>query len=163
MDQEIADIFAEYEDSRTAESAKLASLKESNIHLMATPLMESESLRISSLAEVFLEWYLFDSNTKKTTKTFLKNEDIADVFTEKQFMNLLCGDACLDDTLIEFVALKLTFSLTLDRLHFLNSCLKKHHRTIIKSNTSVPMRIPLRLIRCRRGGCSCCIIKIVKT
>ena len=133
MDQEIDDIFAEYEDYGTVEVVRLVNTEESSMHLMTTPLMDSECVRISSLSEVFLEWYLFDSNTTKSVATFLKNEGITDVFTEKQFMDVLCGDACLDDTLVEFVALKLPFPLTLDRLHYLNSREKKRHVIVIKS------------------------------
>lgn len=125
MYDEIDDIFKEHEDYGTTEVVKQLNTEWPDIHIMTTPLIESECARISSLAEVFLEWYLFDSNDKKTVKTFLKNEDIANVFTEKQFMDLLCGDACLDDTLVEFVALKLPFPLTFDRLDYLNSCVKK--------------------------------------
>lgn len=135
MAQEIVDVFAEYEGFGQGVN-KLTSVG-SDVHIMLTPLHDSVCLRISSLSEVFLEWYLFDSSTEKNIKIFLETEGIADVFAEEQFMDLLCGKACLDDTLVEFVALKLPFPLTLNRLGYLNFRAKTQYIPVIKSKSDL--------------------------
>nr|MCR4918034.1 hypothetical protein [Alphaproteobacteria bacterium] len=135
MNREIDDVFTESEN--LGRRAGILTSAGSDLHVMTSQLHDSECFRISSLSEVFLEWYLFDSSTEKNIKIFLETEGIADVFTENEFMDLLCGKACLDDTLVEFVALKLPFSLTLKRLGYLNFRAQTRYIPVIKSKSDL--------------------------
>lgn len=119
MNQEIYDIFAEYEDLSAAELTTLTSIDNSDINITNRPL-DSECARILSLSDVFLEWFLHDSNTPGNLRTFLETEELTDIFTEQQFMDLMCGTAYLDNDLIKFIALKLPFPLSSGRLAILN-------------------------------------------
>ena len=77
--------------------------------------------RISTLSEIFLEWYLFDSSKEKDVKTFLKDEELSDVFTEADIMDLMCGRAYLDDDILRLVILKLPFYIKPNRIQYLNA------------------------------------------
>ncbi|MBR3510708.1 MAG: hypothetical protein IKN73_01450 [Alphaproteobacteria bacterium] len=121
---EFEEIFYECEDISTQDMCYYLSTEESEIHIGWRPTIDCEIGRISKLSEVFLEWYLFESDTEKNIKTFLESEGLSDVFTETQFMDLMCGKAYLDNVLLQFVALKLPFFLTVGRLCRLNSCVK---------------------------------------
>ena len=82
---------------------------------------DSEVGRITTLSEVFLEWYLFDSSKEKDVKTFLADEGVQDIFTEQDFMDLMCGSAYLDKFLLQFITLKLPFYIKPDRIQYLNA------------------------------------------
>ncbi len=86
---------------------------------------EGVSSQISSLSELFLEWYLFDSNEKKNVSKFLKTENLEKVWTEKQFMDLMCGNAYLGDDIVEFLVAKLPFDITRDKIYRLNALAKR--------------------------------------
>ncbi len=77
--------------------------------------------RISTLSELFLEWYLFDSSEEKDVKKFLAEAEIQDVLNEAQFMDLMCGMAYLDDDLLQLISLKLPFPILSDKLHRMNA------------------------------------------
>ncbi len=77
--------------------------------------------QINSFAEVFLEYYLFDSSCSETIEKFLFDEKLSDVFTESQFVDLMCGNAFVNDTLIPLIHAKLPFEISLARLHKLNA------------------------------------------
>ena len=51
---------------------------------------EGVSSQISSLSELFLEWYLFDSNEKKNVSKFLKTENL-EKFGRKNSLWTLCA------------------------------------------------------------------------
>ena len=82
---------------------------------------------INTLSDLFVEWYLFDSTNEKTIKSFLSDEGLADIFTETQYMDLMCGNARMDDVLLPYIWHKLPFSITLEKLHKINyKSLKKY-------------------------------------
>lgn len=87
---------------------------------------------ISSLAEVFTEWYLFDSSYEKDIQKFLSTEQIDDVFTESEFIDLMCNKAYVDNDLIQFISMKLPFRITLERLHLLNKSVKDENDSTYK-------------------------------
>ena len=86
--------------------------------------------RILSLAEVFTEWYLFDSSHEKDIQQFLNEENLTDIFTESEFIDLMCGNAYVDDKLIQFIALKLPFRITHERLHMLNHSVSGNNNSV---------------------------------
>ena len=137
MNSEIDDIFAEHEDTVITQVRYNLNIDNPDMCVVNNSLKDSECGSISSLSEVFLEWYLFESDTKKNIKIFLESEGLSDVFTKTQFMDLMCGKAYIDDVLLNFVALKLPFPLTVGRLCRLNACVKNgylikgNHQTII--------------------------------
>lgn len=88
---------------------------------------DSVAGQVQSLSEVITEWYLFDSSCQKDIKTFLLAEEIADVFTEKDFMDLICGAAYLNEILLLFISIKLPFKITIERLRGLNARVKKQN------------------------------------
>ena len=90
---------------------------------------DSVAGHVDSLAEVFTEYYLFDSSCEKSIEQFLKSEKLDDIFTESEFMDLICGGAYLTDDLVHFIVLKLPFRITADRLIFLNNLAKKKNRS----------------------------------
>ncbi|MBR6364074.1 MAG: hypothetical protein IKS08_03240 [Alphaproteobacteria bacterium] len=95
--------------------------------------------RISTLSELFLEWYLFDSSEEKDVKKFLAEAKIQDVLNEAQFMDLMCGMAYLDDDLLQLISLKLPFTICADKLHSMNAQVaksKKAYKIESKSNVT---------------------------
>ena len=127
MEQEIADIFNELQqtdNSYAKEHLFPIESDDTDMHIVNTSQRDIESGRIDSLGEVFLEWYLFDPNSQKSIENFLQTEDLTNIFTEQQFMDLLCGKAYLDDALVKFVLLKLPFPLSFNKLGYLNSHVK---------------------------------------
>ena len=109
---EITDIFSDSDKQN-----QTIDLNELNI---TYPTKSSVCNRISCLSDVFMEWYLFDSSSEKDIKKFLSTENLTDVFTELEFMDIMCGNAYIDDNLIQFILLKLPFRITSNRLHMLN-------------------------------------------
>lgn len=83
------------------------------------------SSHVSTLSELFLEWYLFDSNEKKDISKFLKTEELEKVFTEKQFMDLMCGDAYVCDDIARFLYDILPFKVGIDKIYRLNALARK--------------------------------------
>ena len=132
MSEQIQDIFSE---SAGFGTEIFSHSNDVNYNLNGRPFMEdSETSSISNLSEVFVEWYLFDSSVEKNIEKFLQNEDLTDVFTESEFMDLMCGKACLDNVLLSFIVLKLPFSLTISKLAKLNSYAERSGKYIIKSD-----------------------------
>ena len=117
MQNYINNIFDEYNEHR--KNRNLFSI-DPELFAKNKPYKSPENNNVSTLAEIFLEWYLFNSNSKKDINTFLNDEDLVDIFTESEFMDLMCGRAYLDEDIIQFVALKLPFEVSLPRLHDLN-------------------------------------------
>ncbi len=95
--------------------------EEAGMSLAFGGIKDTEVGRITTLSEVFLEWYLFDSSKEKDVKTFLADEGIQDIFTEQDFMDLMCGGAYLDKYLLQFVILKLPFYIKPNRIQYLNT------------------------------------------
>ena len=124
---EFEDIFYEYEDMFAQDLHYYLSTYESEMRIGGHPTSDCETGRISKLSEVFLEWYLFESDTEKNIKTFLESEGLSDVFTETQFIDLMCGKAYLDDVLLQFVALKLPFYVAFNKLKRVNA---KHSKDV---------------------------------
>ncbi len=77
--------------------------------------------RITTLAEVFLEYYLFDTCTAKSIDDFLSDEHLDDVFTSGQIMDLMCGTAYMNEEMVSLVHSKLPFEINIGRLHKLNA------------------------------------------
>ena len=124
---EFEDIFYEYEYMFAQDLHYYLSTDESEMHIGGHPTGDCETGQISKLSEVFLEWYLFESDTEKNIKTFLESEGLSDVFTETQFMDLMCGKAYLDDVLLQFVVLKLPFYVAFKKLRRINA---KHGKDV---------------------------------
>lgn len=115
---DIKDIFTESNELGTE---YFISSENGGYNLNGRPFLEDTATsRISTLSELFTEWYLFDFSHEKDIQTFLNEEQIDDVFTESEFIDLMCGDAFIDDNLIQFVAMKTPFRLTLNKLHAMN-------------------------------------------
>ena len=102
------------------DSGELKSWLDNGAHIVYANT-EKPAKRINSLAEVFLEYYLFDSSCSGTIEKFLSDEKLSDVFTESQFVDLMCGNAFVNDTLIPLIHTKLPFEISLARLHKLNA------------------------------------------
>lgn len=102
------------------DSGELNSWLDNGAHIVYANT-EKPAKRINSLAEVFLEYYLFDSSCSGTIEKFLSDEKLSDVFTESQFVDLMCGNAFVNDTLIPLIHAKLPFEISLARLHKLNA------------------------------------------
>ena len=102
------------------DSGELQSWLDNGAHIVYANT-EKPAKRINSLAEVFLEYYLFDSSRSGTIEKFLSDEKLSDVFTESQFVDLMCGNAFVNDTLIPLIHAKLPFEISLARLHKLNA------------------------------------------
>lgn len=86
----------------------------------------SVACSITSLAEVFVEWYLFDSSKPKTIEEFLETESLHDLFTPEQFIAIMAGTAHIDDTLCELLSYVLPFRITSERISYLNSLIKQY-------------------------------------
>lgn len=118
---EIEDIFYECEDISTQDMYYYLHEEDTKMHIVGHTTGDCETGRISKLSEVFLEWYLFESDTEKNIKIFLESEGLSDVFTETQFMDLMFGKAYLDSVLLQFVALKLPFYVVSKKLRHINA------------------------------------------
>lgn len=80
----------------------------------------SVSSQISTLGELFAEYFLRDPNESNDIDTFLKSNQLNEIINEKQFMQLMCGEACLSQEALEFFRLKLPFEVTSNKMHALN-------------------------------------------
>ena len=116
--EEIKDVFCESDDFIT-ENFLFA--EGGGYNLNGRPLMEvSETSRITTLSELFTEYYLFDSSSAKNIQQFLNDEELTDIFTESQFMDLICGKAYLDTELIHLIKMQLPFYISLNKLEKIN-------------------------------------------
>ena len=117
--KDIDDIFSESENFRTE---NFLSTKDGSYNLNGRPFLEdSETSRITTLSELFTEYYLFDSSHEKDIQQFLNDEELTDIFTETQFMDLICGKAYLDTELIYLIKMQLPFYIPLNKLENINS------------------------------------------
>ena len=91
------------------------------------PLRDNETNRISTLPELFLEWYLFDSSYEKNIPQFLKDEGLDDIFTEPEFMDLMCGSTYMDKDMIQLISLKIPFQISIPRIQSLNDTLSRQN------------------------------------
>lgn len=138
---DIKDIFYESAEPKI----EIFTLSEDgNYNLNGRPFLEdSETSRISTLSELFTEWYLFDSSHEKNIPQFLVEEDLTDVFSETEFMDLICGDAYLDKELVYFVKMQIPFDIPLDKLKNINAqhtkeaYLIKHSENIIERTKEI--------------------------
>ena len=76
--------------------------------------------RIESLAELFLEWFLFDCSEPQSIQDFLVDNQITDLFAPDDFLAVIFGDAYLEDRLCELVCKILPFSVLHDTIFKLN-------------------------------------------
>ena len=81
---------------------------------------DSISCKLNSLGDLFVEWYLFDSTSEKSIESFLLNEGLSDIFTPTQYMDLMCGNARIDDGIVSYILQKLPFPVSLEKLSKLN-------------------------------------------
>lgn len=115
--QEINDIFVDLDTPSSFD-------EDLNISYAFT---DSANAHILSLSEFFTEWYLFDSSREKNIQQFLDEEDLNDIFTESEFMDLMCGNAYVDDEIIQLIALKIPFHITINKLHTVNKLAEKNN------------------------------------
>ena len=117
---EIQDIFS---DSSEYGAEKFSFTEDGSYNTNRRPFAKDSMIgRISTLSELFTEWYLFDSSHEKDIAQFLTEEQLTDIFTESEFMDLMCGLAYMDEELAELVSLKLPFSIGINKLKYLNFC-----------------------------------------
>lgn len=124
MNNKISDIFTEYETTGISEVIYNLNSKNPDMHIVNTHFKDSVANRITTFSELFLEWYLFNSDQEKNIKTFLKTEKIDDIFTETEFMDLMCGKAYLDEILIVYVYEKLPFVISAPKLKRINNAIQ---------------------------------------
>lgn len=146
MQDSIQDIFSEFEEPD--DKSLIFDEQLQSTYIKST---NSVSNHISSLSEIFLEWYLFDSSTEKDVQKFLTDEDLTDIFKESDFMDLMCGTAYLDEELIKLVLLKLPFHISTNKLQYLNfytsylnpnaRLIKSTDKTIAKMNTLSKLKL----------------------
>ena len=113
--------------------------EDGNYQIKKTIYSDNELGRITTLSELFLEWFLFDSSCVKDIKTFLDKSDLTNVFTETEFIDLMCGGAYLDENLLLFVAKKLPFQIQLEKIKRLNkeSVMQNSGAYLIKSRQNM--------------------------
>ena len=124
MNYEIFDIFAEYQDTGTTEVIYNLNSDDPDMHIVNYSIKDSAPGRITTLSELFLEWYLFKSDQEKNIKTFLQTEKIDDLFTETEFMDLICGKAYLDEFLVLYLYKKLPFVMSVSKLKRINNAIQ---------------------------------------
>ena len=83
------------------------------------------SSTINTLGEVFTEWFLFDLAASGDIPRFLHDSQLDGIFTDGQFMDLMCNRAYLDDNLVFFVYKKLPFSIQKSKLYSLNMAARR--------------------------------------
>lgn len=94
-----------------------------NLNLTYAPT-DTVNAQVESLSEIFTEWYLFDSSHEKNIQQFLDEEELNDIFTELEFMDLMCGNAYVDNEILQFIEMKLPFRITSDKLYTLNQSIQ---------------------------------------
>lgn len=117
--------------------------EDGNYSLTNTVYSDNEIGRITTLSELFLEWFLFDSSYVKDIKTFLEKSDLKNVFTETEFIDLMCGGAYVDENLILFISKKIPFQIQIDKIKRLNqeSVLQNRGAYLIKSKPNIIEKI----------------------
>lgn len=124
MQEDILDIFSELEvqDSKWILDRVFSDAPDdANMHIVNESHKDTATGRISTLSEVFLEWYLFDAGNNKTIASFLKENELQDIFDEADFTDLMFGRAFLYDDLLRFVLIKLPFNIVPATLRRMNS------------------------------------------
>ena len=139
--EEIQDIFTESSEYGTE---FFAFTEDGTYNLNGRPFAPDSTIgRISTLSELFTEWYLFDSTREKDINQFLIDENLTDIFTESEFMDLICGNAYLDSEMIYFIKMKLPFFVSLSKMESMNrqhvqdAYLIQHTQNIIDKNTEI--------------------------
>ena len=79
---------------------------------------------VYTLADVFVEWFLFDSGEQKTLDDFLVAESMQNIFTSQQFMYVMSGAVHIDDRLCRVLPEILPFKITSHRLLAMNNLIK---------------------------------------
>lgn len=79
---------------------------------------------VYTLADVFVEWFLFDSGEQKTLDDFLVAESMQNIFTSQQFMDVMSGAVHIDDRLCRVLPEILPFKITSHRLLAMNNLIK---------------------------------------
>lgn len=81
---------------------------------------------VYTLADVFVEWFLFDSGTQKTIDDFLIAESLQNIFTAQQFMSVMSGAGHIDDRLCKALPRMLPFKISESRLMVMNNLIKNN-------------------------------------
>lgn len=79
---------------------------------------------VHTLADVFIEWFLFDSSAPKTIDEFLVAESLSDIFTPQQFMDIMSGVAHVDAAMCSVLPRILPFKISARRLAMMNNLIK---------------------------------------
>ena len=130
MDKDVSEIFSDSGETLDSDAIVYDMMRDDGMEFVGSQT-DTVAGRVSTLSEVFLEWYLFDSSEKKDVKTFLATEKLQDVFTESDFMDLMCGGAYLDDDLLQYVSLKLPFYISMNKLHRMNASVSASNQTYL--------------------------------
>lgn len=88
---------------------------------------DSVANRVSSFSEIITEWFLFGSDVEQDISDFLKSEHLDNILDESDFIDLVCGNAYMENEAVRLISAKLPFKITVDRLLFLNNEIKKNN------------------------------------
>ncbi|MCL2538042.1 MAG: hypothetical protein FWF34_01615 [Alphaproteobacteria bacterium] len=87
--------------------------------------LEFPKSNVSSLSDLFLEWFLLDSSYEKSVKDFLTAESLDDIINESDFYDILCEDATISDDFCLLLSKRLPFAVT-QIIKFARRVYKKH-------------------------------------
>ncbi len=100
---------------------------------------DSINQKIESLADVFTEWFLFETSNNKSILSFLQSEGIDAVISETDFMDIISGYVAFNEETIIYIQKKLPFAVRLTKLHTLNY--KVIHSDIFKRTIDIDVSL----------------------
>ena len=76
--------------------------------------------KIETLSELFTEWFLVASDTQNTIEIFIEENGLSEILSAQDFTDLICGNACLSESLMTLIPLLLPFKITEQKIQYLN-------------------------------------------
>ena len=92
----------------------------SGMHIDWLP-SETVNSKISTLSELFTEWFLYESDKINTIESFIADRGLSDALTPSDFTKIICGDAYLSDCLVSLIYILLPFKINEGKLYYINA------------------------------------------
>ena len=103
--------------------------------------------KITTLSELFTEWFLYESDTQKTIETFIVENGLSEFLSGSDFSALICGRAYLSDALVALIRTILPFKISESKMSRLNMKAKKSDAHEILSKPEIAYNKAINIIK----------------
>lgn len=129
VDNEYEEIFEQAQDGYSVVTMDERGRYESNT--------ATESSKISTLGELFCEYYLNCPGDISSLDGFMKKEELDKIMSVDDYQKLICGDAYLPSDSLEYFRLKLPFPITGNKMHSLNAAVRLNNKAAKKLSLDI--------------------------